>query len=338
MHKKRIVEKRGENMKEKRNLIITIVGILLMVTVACNFSASTANVKSAFTARMDNGEVQQTTVFTQEDVFLSIVDVANAPDDTITKAMWYAVDAEGVEPNYFLAEAQVEGGGELTFDLSNNDLLNLKNYFSNQNDFLYLRDVYEKEERNKKDIRYPGLALAEELEFHGFIGVPLSYRPDDAKFRKVIYQDYNDKKIYVPAIIVEAIKNEFKRILREAENRLRIKRGLPKIGEGWISETDLYYKIKEAFPSEKIIHHGRPKWIGRQHLDVFFPKKNIGIEYQGAQHDVPIEYFGGEEAFEKRKTLDALKKEKCEKNGCHLIYVYPDYDFRELEEKIKNLI
>ncbi len=223
-------------------------------------------------------------------------------------------------------------------DLSNNDLLNLKNYFSNQNDFLYLKNVYEKEERNKKDIRYPGLALAEELEFHGFKGVPLSDRPNDPKFRKVIYQDYNDKKIYVPAIIVEAIKNEFKRILREAENKLRIKRGLPKIGEGWISETDLYYKIKEAFPSEKIIHHGRPKWIGRQHLDVFFPKKNIGIEYQGAQHDVPIEYFGGEEAFEKRKTLDALKKEKCEKNGCHLIYVYPDYDFRELREEIKNLI
>ena len=110
-------------MKDKRNILITIVGILLLVTVACNFSASTANIESAYTARMDNGEIQQTTVFTQEDVFLGIVDVANAPDDTVTKAMWYAVDAEGVEPNYFLAEAQVEGGGELTFDLSNNDML-----------------------------------------------------------------------------------------------------------------------------------------------------------------------------------------------------------------------
>jgi hypothetical protein len=37
--------------------------------------------------------------------------------------MWYAVDAEGVDPNYFIAEAEYTGGGELTFDLTNNDLL-----------------------------------------------------------------------------------------------------------------------------------------------------------------------------------------------------------------------
>jgi len=166
----------------------------------------------------------------------------------------------------------------------------------------------------------------------------LSHRPDDPKFNKVIYQNHEDKRIYVPAIVVEAIKNEFKRILRESENKLRIERGLPKIGEGWISETDLYYKIKETFPSEEIIHHGRPTWLGRQHLDIFFPEKNIGIEYQGIQHDSPVEYFGGEESFEKRKSLDALKKEKCDENGCNLIYVYPDYDLQVLKEKIEKLI
>jgi len=37
--------------------------------------------------------------------------------------MWYAVDAEGVDPNYFIAEAEYTGGGELTFDLVNNDML-----------------------------------------------------------------------------------------------------------------------------------------------------------------------------------------------------------------------
>lgn len=232
---------------------------------------------------------------------------------------------------YFLEEFKLD-------NLTQSDLERLKNYFSNKNDFIYFRDLYEKDERNKKDIRYPGLALAEELEFRGFAGVPLSYNLDDPKLKKVIHQDYENKKIYVPGIIIEAIKNEFKRILREAENKLRIERGLPKIGEGWISETDLYYKIKETFPSEEIIHHGRPKWLGRQHLDIFFPKKNIGIEYQGEQHDSPVEFFGGEESFEKRKALDALKKEKCSQNGCHLIYVYPDYDFCELKEKISKLI
>lgn len=232
---------------------------------------------------------------------------------------------------YFLEEFKLD-------NLTNDDLKTLKSYFPNKNDFFYLKDIYEKEERDRKDLRYPGIALAEELEFHGFVGVPISYNSDDPKFKKVIYQDYNDKKIYVPAIVIEAIKNVFKLITREAENKLRVKRGLPKIGEGWISETDLYYKIKETFPSEEIIHHGRPKWLGRQHLDIFFPEKKIGIEYQGIQHDTPVEYFGGDEAFDNRKALDALKRDKCIKNGCHLIYVYPDYDFKELKEKICKLL
>lgn len=109
-------------MKKFPKLIFSSVALLLLVT-ACNFSASTANIKNAYTARSDNSELQQTTVFVQDDVFYSIVEVANAPDDTVTKAMWYAVDAEGVDPNYFIAEAEFEGGGELTFDLVNNDML-----------------------------------------------------------------------------------------------------------------------------------------------------------------------------------------------------------------------
>ena len=80
------------------------------------------------------------------------------------------------------------------------------------------------------------------------------------------------------------MKNEIKRIVRECENTVREEMDLPKIGEGWISETELYYQIKKAFPREIVIHHGRPAWLGRQHLDVYLPKKNIAIEYQGNQH------------------------------------------------------
>jgi hypothetical protein len=109
-------------MKNYLKLFISSAVMLLLVS-ACNFSASTANIKNAYTARSDNGELQQSTVFVQDDVFYSIVEVANAPDDTVTKAMWYAVDAEGVDSNYFIAEAEVQGEGELTFDLTNNDLL-----------------------------------------------------------------------------------------------------------------------------------------------------------------------------------------------------------------------
>jgi hypothetical protein len=92
--------------------------------------------------------------------------------------------------------------------------------------------------------------------------------------------------------------------MRDAENTLREERDLPLVGEGWISETDLYYRLRAVFKEEVVIHHGRPAWIGYQHLDIFFPERRIAIEYQGAQHDRPIDFFGGIEAYEATQRRD----------------------------------
>ena len=129
---------------------------------------------------------------------------------------------------------------------------------------------------------------------------PTTYPDDDPKYMKFIHQNYDYKKVYVPKIIFEALMNEIKRILRESENIYREEKDIPKVGEGWVSETELYHKIKEAFPNEEVIHHGRPSWLNRQHLDIYFPKRNIGIEYQGEQHDSPIDFFGGEEGLKEK--------------------------------------
>lgn len=96
----------------------------------------------------------------------------------------------------------------------------------------------------------------------------------------------------------------------EPENALRQMFNLPKIGEGWISETNLYYEIKEHFESEIVVQHGKPKWLGKQHLDIWLPKRNIGIEYQGDQHYYPVEFFGGEASLIKNKERDNRKKVK----------------------------
>lgn len=125
-------------------------------------------------------------------------------------------------------------------------------------------------------------------------------------------------------------------ITREAENRVREKHGLPKVGEGWIQETLLYYKIKYAFPELEIQFHARPGWLKGQHLDIFIPQLSIAIEYQGVQHNEPVTYFGGREAFEKTKQRDTIKYIRCKRHGIHLIYVYPDYKFEEVLEEISS--
>lgn len=142
----------------------------------------------------------------------------------------------------------------------------------------------------------------------------------------------------IPQIISEALQGKLQEILRECENTFREESGIPKIGEGWVNETLLYYKLREAFPKEKIIHHGIPIWLGKQHLDIFFEDRNVAIEYQGEQHSKPVGYFGGIKSFQDQQQRYLKKHNLCEKNGCKLIYVYPDYNFNELIETIEQYL
>jgi len=114
-------------------------------------------------------------------------------------------------------------------------------------------------------------------------------------------------------------------IIRSAENAVREDRGLPRIGEGWIAETELYYNIKNAMSEYKVEQHGRPNWLGQQHLDVWLPEINVAVEYHGLQHDQPVEFFGGAEAYKKTLERDARKRRKCEQNNVILIEVRPGY-------------
>ena len=114
------------------------------------------------------------------------------------------------------------------------------------------------------------------------------------------------------------------------QNKFRVSRGVPKIGEGWVSETDLFYKLKNHFDYTIVEHHGKPQWLGRQHVDIWFSEFNIGVEYQGEQHHKPIDFFGGEEVFIKNQERDKRKRELFIENDCILIEVLPSYDFLEL--------
>ena len=142
----------------------------------------------------------------------------------------------------------------------------------------------------------------------------------------------------IPHVVEKAIYNQLRLILKNAEDSYREEIGMPKVGEGWISETELFYKISDYFEDLKVVHHASPKWLGRQHLDIFIPKFKIGIEYQGEQHYQPIDFFGGQEAFEKTVERDKRKKQICKNNNCSLIYVEKGYDIDMVVLQIKREI
>jgi hypothetical protein len=97
----------------------------------------------------------------------------------------------------------------------------------------------------------------------------------------------------------------------------------------------LYYQLKEYFVDEIVVHHGNPKWLGLQHVDIWFPDYKIGIEYQGIQHDKPIEYFGGEESFLKGLERDKRKKDLFVQNESNLIEVREGFDLKVLIKEIE---
>ena len=53
-------------------------------------------------------------------------------------------------------------------------------------------------------------------------------------------------------------------------------------------------------------------------IDIYIPKYNLAIEYNGEQHYKPKSHWGGEEALEKQKKRDAIKYKYCLTKGINL--------------------
>jgi len=124
-------------MRKSRFSIILVIVMLAIAALACGGSISTANIKSATLSASESGS-PETTVFNQDDLTVyCIVELANAPSDTVVKAVWTAVDIEGVDPNTLIDESTLTSGdAELTFDLTNNQLWPVGSYKVD----LYLND------------------------------------------------------------------------------------------------------------------------------------------------------------------------------------------------------
>lgn len=136
---------------------------------------------------------------------------------------------------------------------------------------------------------------------------------------------------YRPYIIKKAIEEGIEP--GEAGQNLK-----DELGVGWVSELTLVNIVRKLFPEEKVLHQGRPSWLKPQSLDVFIPRLNLAIEYQGEQHFIPIDHYGGEAALARNQERDRRKAKACADNGVELIYFHYDEDFSEwaIREKLRR--
>lgn len=110
-------------MYRRRWLMLVIVVGMTFLILACGGTISTANIRSATLSANASGSPAKT-VFRQDDFTIyCIVELANAPADTVVKSVWIAADVEGVDPNTLIdAVSLTSGDAKLTFDLTNNQL------------------------------------------------------------------------------------------------------------------------------------------------------------------------------------------------------------------------
>ena len=72
-------------------------------------------------------------------------------------------------------------------------------------------------------------------------------------------------------------------------------------------------------------------------FDFYLPDYNLIIEIMGEQHEHPVDYFGGEESFEKCIKHDKMKRDYLKQNNIHCLDIWY-YDFDKMEELILNKI
>lgn len=72
-------------------------------------------------------------------------------------------------------------------------------------------------------------------------------------------------------------------------------------------------------------------------FDFYLPEYNICIEFDGIQHFQPVEFFGGEDEFEKLKINDVIKTEYCKLNNINLIRLPYTLSCKEIEDKILSI-
>lgn len=105
-------------MGNRKFLILLGLVVLALSAMACEFSATTANIKDAYLVT-DESSGTKTTTYTQDQPFVFVVELANAPDDTKVKAVWYTSDETGTATQ-FVEKEMVTGGSPITFSATNN--------------------------------------------------------------------------------------------------------------------------------------------------------------------------------------------------------------------------
>lgn len=106
-------------------------------------------------------------------------------------------------------------------------------------------------------------------------------------------------------------------------------------GEALVASTLLAlgvdFETQKSFPDLRLVRSLR--------FDFYMPSLNLLVEYDGKQHYMPIDCWGGEDAFRGQQVRDALKNDYADRHSIILLRIpYTSNDVAaEVEDTVKHL-
>lgn len=95
--------------------------------------------------------------------------------------------------------------------------------------------------------------------------------------------------------------------------------------KNYLSKANIDFNFQTRFPDLK----GKNNYL--LSYDFYLPSHNLLIEYQGQQHERPVDYFGGEEHFKIQIENDEIKRRYAKDNDIELLEIWY-YDFDNIEQ------
>ena len=110
--------------------------------------------------------------------------------------------------------------------------------------------------------------------------------------------------------------------------------GCPLCNESKLEQIVRHFFTEGKFEFESQKHFA---WLGKQSIDFYLPKYDVGIECQGEQHfSKSYGIFLEKSSLEKRICMDITKKTLCDENNIQMIYIMSQRCKKKAYESIFN--
>lgn len=162
-------------------------------------------------------------------------------------------------------------------------------------------------------------------------------KAQDVHGQKYCYSKVNYKKSQQKVCIICPIHGEF---WQTPNNHLN-GQGCPicseskgeKLIEGFLKNSNIQYVRQYCLVVPNEIRE-----TGKIFVDFYLPEHNAFIEYNGKQHYIPVDYFGGKLTLQAQEKRDTYLRQYCKQNSISLLEIKFDRSQDEIKSLISNFI